>query len=255
MSKAWVRLFPHQKKYSRFRFVSWPLTIFEQSDQLRKSNFPFREKTKRTRYPIKGLRYWWLYCAIWEELQQAATSTVIADVGCERGILKRFISPIQGACLIGLDIRLDEKALELDQYDELHCCDFDSELPMRDSRADIRVCCHVLEHLPRPDFTMGELTRILRPGGLMLISISVVSSLMAYIHEWQFGKQFKTGTRRKLQHMHAFWPGRICHLAEKCGLEVEFMSGTCLLRKQGSRLENYAFWILINQVWGDCFLR
>jgi hypothetical protein len=37
------------------------------------------------------------------------------------------------------------------------------------------------------------------------------------------------------------------------GVEVEFMSGTYLLRKKGSFLEDHAWWIRVNQVWGALF--
>jgi hypothetical protein len=73
------------------------------------------------------------------------------------------------------------------------------------------------------------------------------------VREWQFAKEFESGKRKKGQHMHSFWPKRICDLAEKLGLHVEFLAGTYLLRHKGLFLEDYELWIRINQVWGALF--
>jgi hypothetical protein len=81
-----------EKKYSLFRFLKWPLTAFEESKELRKKDFNIPAEAKSRKYPIRALRYWWLDCAIHEELQRIEGSPTIADVGCETGILKEFVS-------------------------------------------------------------------------------------------------------------------------------------------------------------------
>lgn len=238
---------------NRFRFLSWPLTIFGQSDELRKSDFPLREEAKKTRFPIRALRYWWVACAIQEEVKRLGRSPVIADVGCGKGILKRSTPPIEDARWIGLDFHLNREVLALVHYDELHSCDLDVGIPLSESTADIVICLHVLEHLPRPEFTIRELARILRPGGLMLLSHPVVPWWVVHLQMWQFSRQFKTGKRKQGRHVQVFHPGRSRRLAEQAGLHLEFMAGSHLLRKTGSRLENYSFWIRMNQLWGALF--
>ena len=242
-----------KKKYSLFRFLKWPLTAFEESKELRKKDFNIPAEAKNRKYPIRALRYWWLDCAIHEELQRIEGSPTIADVGCETGMLKRFVSKIEGAYWIGLDMKIDSDRLESVGYDELHSCDFNKPLPVQSGSADIAVCSHVLEHVPRPEFTMGELCRILKPEGLMLIGVPVAPRAVAYVREWQFAKEFESGKRKKGQHMHSFWPKRICNLAEKLELHVEFLAGTYLLRHKGLFLEDYELWIRINQAWGALF--
>ncbi len=238
---------------NRFVFLSWPLTIFKQSDELRKPDFPLQGEVKRTRFPIMALRYWWVACAIQEEVKRLGRSPVIADVGCGKGILKRFTPPIEGVHWIGLDVNVNREVLVLANYDELHLCDLDVGIPLSESTTDIVVCLHVLEHLPRPEFTIRELARILRPGGLMLLGHPVVPRWVAYLCEYRFSRQCKTGKRKQGRHIHAFWPNRSLRLAEQAGLHVEFMIGSHLLRKTGSPLENYSFWIRMNQLWGALF--
>ncbi len=246
-----------EKIKRRFKFLSWPLTHLDESDELRKQDFPLKEATKRTRFPVRALRYWWVVCAIQEELQRLSRPPIIVDAGCGWGTLKRFSPPIKGARWIGMDLPENQKSnkeqLELAGYDQLLPCDFDSGIPLNDSSMDIIICLHVMEHLSRPEFTIGELARILRPGGLMLLNHPVLPVGLAHLREWQFSRQFKKGKRKLGEHMQAFWPGRSRRLVEQARLELEFMVGSHLLRKSGSRLENYSAWIRLNQLWGALF--
>jgi SAM-dependent methyltransferase len=241
----------------RFRLLSWPLTVFDESAELRKQDFPLKEKAKKTRFPVRALRYWWAVCAIQEETGRLSRSPIIVDAGCDLGTLKRFSLHIQGGHWIGMDLsqqlRSNQKDLELAGYDELLPSNLDSGIPLNESSVDIVVCLHVLEHLPRPDFTIGELARILRPGGLMLLGYPVLPRGLAYLRQRQFSKQLKTGKRKIGQHIQAFWPSRSRRLAEQSGMRVEFMVGSHLLRISGSPLENYAAWIRLNQLWGGLF--
>lgn len=242
-----------RKKYGRFRFVSESLSPISQNDEIRKADFPFSEELRRTRYPVKALRYWWMHCVIEEEVGRLGKPATIADVGCDRGIIKRFIPPIKNARWLGLDIDTNREGIHLAKYDELIRCDFDEGLPLPDESVDIAICSHVLEHLPRPEFTMNEIARILRPGGMLLVGVPVAPKFIAHFREKQFAKELKSGKRKHGQHIHVFWVNRLRRLAEQCGLQVEFSTGTALIRKKGSRLENYAFWIRINQIWAAMF--
>ena len=217
-----------------------------------------RDSQKKTRYPIRTLRYWWVICAIQEELKKRGiTAPTIADVGCDRGILKRIVPEIKDSKWMAFDmapnLEFNKKDMAIAKYDELHGCDLDEGIPIPDNSADIVVCIHVLEHVPRPEFTMSELSRILRPGGMMLIGFPIHPKPLAHIREKQFAKQFAAGTRQRGQHCHAFWPSRSRKLAEDAGLEVEFMAGSHMLRWSGSPLENLASWIRLNQLWGALF--
>lgn len=202
---------------------------------------------------MRALRYWWLDAAVQEELKRIDGAAKIVDVGCDRGIIKRFIRPRQGVRWIGLDIDTNREGIGLAKYDELLQCDFDEGLPLPDSSVDIAICSHVLEHLPRPEFTLGEIVRILRPGGMLLVGVPTAPRFIARLRERQFARQLKAGTRTRGQHIHVFWGKRLRRLAEQAGLQVEFSSGTSIIRKKGSRLENYAAWIRLNQIGAALF--
>lgn len=241
------------KKYSRFRLVSEPLTAITHNEEIRKPDFPFAELLKQTKYPVRALRYWWMHCVIEDEVKNHDRAVTIVDVGCDTGVIKRFIPPVRKSRWIGLDLITTRKGLDQAGYDEVLQCDFDEGLPLENNAAEIVICSHVLEHLPRPEFTMGELARILKPGGMLLVGVPIAPKFIAHFREKQMQKQLRTGKRKMGQHIHQFWIKRLKKLAEDNGLKVEFATGTAMIRKKGSRLENYAFWIRFNQIWAALF--
>jgi SAM-dependent methyltransferase len=241
------------KTYSRFRFLREPLDSIDKNDETHRADFPFSAELNKRRYPVRTLRYWWLARVIDEEVQRLDHPPTIVDVGCDRGIIKRFIPPIEGAKWIGLDIDINRPDVELAKYDERIQADFDEGLPVPDATADIAICSHVLEHLPRPDFTMGEIYRILKPGGMLLVGVPTAPKFIARFREKQFQKQLAEGSRVHGQHIHVFDSKRLTDLATRTGFVVEYLTGTALLRKKGSKLEDYAAWIRFNQMGASLF--
>jgi len=231
----------------------YDFSAFDGAEEIRRPDFPFDDKTKKTRYPFRALRYWRAASAILEEVNKLKSNPVIVDMGCAQGILKRFTSTtVKGARWIGLDNGIDDD-LNQDLYDEVHTCDLDKGIPLSDGTADILVCLHVFEHLPRPDFTIGELSRVTRPGGLILIETPILPKWMALLRERQFARELKSGKRLPRYHINAFWPKRWKKLAEENGLQVRHMIGSHLLRWSGNPLENYRTWLRLNEFWGILF--
>jgi SAM-dependent methyltransferase len=241
------------KNYSRFRFAREPLDSIDRNEETHRPDFPFSGELNTRRYPVRALRYWWLSRVIDEEVRGLDHSPIIVDVGCDRGIIKRFIPPIDGARWIGLDIDIDRPDVELANYDERVQADFDMGLPLPDETADIAICSHVLEHLPRPEFTLREIFRIMKPGGLLLVGVPTAPRFIAKLREKQFAKQLARGTRVPGQHIHVFWSKRLRTMAERAGFHVEYSTGTSLIRKKGSKLENHAAWIRFNQIGAAIF--
>jgi SAM-dependent methyltransferase len=241
------------KSYDRFRFARSPLDAIDKNEEVHRADFPFGAEMNARRYPVRALRYWWLDLVIQEEAKSLEHPPLIVDVGCDRGVIKRFIRPIEGAKWIGLDIITDREGLELARYDELVKCDLDKGVPLPDASVDIAIFSHVLEHLPRPGFTMREVYRILKPGGLLLLGVPTAPKFIGKLREKQFARQLASGKRIRGQHIHVFWKKRLRDLAERTGFRMEFCSGTALIRKKGSKLEDYAAWIRLNQLGAGLF--
>jgi SAM-dependent methyltransferase len=114
----------------------------------------------------------------------AADAKVIVDVGCGRGAL---IDPLRserrlhdlrgpGRTVIGIDV--DLVAAENPIIDEFRAID-GPRWPLDDNSVDLAVCDWVLEHVADPTEFVGELHRVLRPGGAFVARTVSKSSLLS----------------------------------------------------------------------------
>lgn len=173
--------------------------------------------------------------AVFDEVLEAALAAhgdepfgVVLDVGCGRQ--SNVVFP--GAELVvGLDV--DDDGLTRNETVDVavHADAVGVQLP--EGVADAIACIYVLEHVEQPDVVFAKLARALRPGGVMVVAVPIVSAPKAVVtkhtplrfHTWVYrrllgrnvadhGDPFATvldGTIR---------PDRLEHLAEVCGLEV-----------------------------------
>ena len=94
----------------------------------------------------------------------------VLDMGCRDGVLTRYF--IEGNTVTGLDI--DKQALE-DCHKNLKIetmwADFSLQIPLPTGSFDVVVAGEVIEHLPYPEITVSEVSRILKPDGLFIGSV------------------------------------------------------------------------------------
>ena len=94
----------------------------------------------------------------------------VLDMGCRDGILTRhFIDQNE---VTGLDI--DKLALEVCKKNlniETIWADFSLQIPLPTSSFDVVIAGEVIEHLPYPEITVSEVSRILKPEGLFIGSV------------------------------------------------------------------------------------
>jgi SAM-dependent methyltransferase len=108
-------------------------------------------------------------------------SQVVADVGCGSGYDLRQLVPA-GRCrhAVGIDLSAgmlrplaglrDQGRLTLLQGDA-------QRLPLRDGSADVGLAMHMLYHVPDLPAAVGELRRVVAPGGTVLASTNSPGSL------------------------------------------------------------------------------
>ncbi len=106
------------------------------------------------------------------EIIPASGKRFILDAGCGEGHLLRFIhdsAPIHA--LFGVDATgiAIAKASVRCPFAQLVQGDL-SRLPFGEETFDIITCTEVLEHIPEYDATIKELVRVLKPGGLLMIT-------------------------------------------------------------------------------------
>lgn len=237
----------------RFMFLLYPAAALGEREAVWKSEQITKAADRNSKFPLRMMRYWWTLCVLQDEAERLGRPITVLDAGCGKGILRKYAGNSIQARWVGLDMKVNRASLRQVGYEELYSCDFDQPLPVADASADVIVFLHVLEHVPRPAFTLAELARILRPGGVLLAGSPVAPKWIAQAREWWLRRQLREGKRRSGDHISCFWPARWAAMVQAEGLTVEMLSGAYLLRWAGNPLENTQWWLRLNQLWGGLF--
>lgn len=231
-------------------FLGYDLEPFSSLPGPSRASSELAAHLKRAQYSIRLLRYWWAGQALKREAERLGRPLVVVDLGCERGWLKHFTPEGAVAQWIGLDWNMRDEVRTLAGYDEVRQANFDEPLPLPGGSADAVVSLHVFEHLPRPGATMSEVSRLLRPHGIFLGAAPTMPDWTARLRERYFRRQLESGTITEGGHITVLSPARWRSLVRDCGLRVEFATGSHLIRMTGSPLENFRWWVRLNQLWG-----
>jgi len=94
----------------------------------------------------------------------------VLDLGCRYGDLTQHY--LEGNEVVGVDIDAEALAECARRTGiETKVQDLNQALEFPDETFDVVVLAEVLEHLPYPDLTLGEVRRVLRPGGILVGSV------------------------------------------------------------------------------------
>ena len=105
------------------------------------------------------------------------SADILLDLGCGPGVLlKRFAPKVEK--IIGIDfakacINSSKKLLENDKCPNfsLYSCDFETEkLPLKDDSVSKILFVDVIEHLRDEKCVLKEIHRVLKPGGIVVIT-------------------------------------------------------------------------------------
>lgn len=77
---------------------------------------------------------------------------------------------------------------------QLKQADVQDGLPYDDDRFDVVICEQVLEHLRNPDFVVKELSRVLKPKGLLVVGVPIFPRPLASIRHFIRGLGIKWST-------------------------------------------------------------
>jgi SAM-dependent methyltransferase len=111
------------------------------------------------------------YLAISERLATEGAGHVL-DWGCGHGQVSHLLR-LQGLEVTSFDYleASDPKVVRLEQFPdvEAHVSGDPVRLPFADGEFDTVLSCGVLEHVERPEDSLRELRRVLRPAGRLLV--------------------------------------------------------------------------------------
>ena len=120
----------------------------------------------------------------------ASANVVVADLGCGSGAMLCEVLKVQpGWTGYGLDI--SESAINYARRLAAHKgvaerLQFQTgclmNLPFASNSLDVVIASEVVEHLPRPERFFEELSRVLAPGGQLLVTVPAESHTPAHIH-------------------------------------------------------------------------
>lgn len=96
----------------------------------------------------------------------------IVDVGCSGGIIAAALAH-GGADVVGVDIDVPGLAKAQEAYGGgvSFLCGDSSALPLGDGTADVVICNHIYEHVVDPWALVREMSRIVRPDGMIYLGL------------------------------------------------------------------------------------
>ena len=122
----------------------------------------------------------------------------IIDVGCGNGRhLKSLSFVLHNAEVIGIDHSKDEINKLKDEFTNFSCKNHNSyeflhhdirDIPIKDSSQDLVICSEVLEHVPNYEAVLAECYRVLKPAGVLLISVPTYTPEKLC---WLFSKKYR----------------------------------------------------------------
>lgn len=149
----------------------------------------------------------------------------IAEIGCGRGNFAIHLAGM-GARMTAMDF--SEAAIQIarDRSQRMQV-DVDwkvgdaqnTQLP--DNAFDVVISCECMEHVPEPQRMMAELSRILKPGGRLLLTTpsQLNAQLLGWAHAWWKREEYNSGSGVQ-PHENLFFTWQIMRWLKRSGLNV-----------------------------------
>lgn len=101
------------------------------------------------------------------------SSKRVCDLSAGRGYIARLFEEV------GADVHAYDLFPEQNRFlkTSVHKIDLQQKFPIADALMDIVICCETIEHLPNQYFLFQETSRILKPGGIFILTTPNSSSL------------------------------------------------------------------------------
>ena len=200
-----------------------------------------------THYPIKLLRYWFMYNLIKEQQAKLGRPLRVCEIGVDRGQMRRYVQDAgftELACWEAVDYKLQPELNESGYTKQIQANVDLPEFALAE-KYDVIIVLHLLEHLFEPEQLAMKLSAALEPNGILIGGFPAVPQIIQASRQEKIRK-----TAANFGHVSTFSPERVKIMAEQCRLTLDFLSGTYILRKRNFFLENCKGWVRLNLLWG-----
>ena len=137
----------------------------------------------------------------------------VLDIGAREGGLRSFLP--ESVKYQGIDITPEFAS------DSVMTRDISEGIPFPDASYDVVFCIEVLEHVPNPFAALGEINRVLRDGGVLVVSVPNPYHMKEIV--WNL---FRTPDRQG--HIYSWTRQAMTRLGEMNGFRIDAYGGTYL---------------------------
>ena len=223
--------------------LHWSLSSLSDQNWVKKIS----DADSSTLYPIKLLRYWFMYNLIKEQQQRLGRPLRVCEIGVDRGQMRRYVQDAgftELACWEAVDYKLQPELNESGYTKQIQANVDLPEFALAE-KYDVIIVLHLLEHLFEPEKLAEKLAPALEKDGILIGGFPAVPQLIRASRQEKIRK-----TAADFGHVSTFSPQRVQSMAEQCGLNLDFLSGTYIMRKRNFSLENCKAWVRLNLLWG-----
>ena len=151
----------------------------------------------------------------------------VLNVGCGNGkfLNKDFL--IKNS-VTGVDISLSALEEAKEYYHIPLQADIDSGIPVKDGDMDIVIASEVIEHIVDTDFFLCEVNRILKPGGVLVLTTPNINTPLSYMMMLFLDMPPYRCARYRAPHVRDFTKRTLRLALENNGFEIETYYGTAI---------------------------
>ncbi|MCX7869420.1 MAG: methyltransferase domain-containing protein [Terrimicrobiaceae bacterium] len=235
-----------------FPQMRWDISALACNEAVRSRRFGIPAEAKGVRYPVRLLRYWFGYHLLREEAVRLGRGIEVAEVGVHSGQMFEFYRSMPGAPPVArwtaFDAVVLRDKLRKAGYTEMVEVNVEDPAFSMGGPYDAALALHILEHLHHPEAALGRIAQGLRVGGVVIGGFPVLPDWLRTAREARLRR-----TAAPMGHVSVFSPRRVREMARACGMAAEFLAGAYFLRSKGLALENLAWWMRFNLLWGALF--
>ncbi|KLI32515.1 class I SAM-dependent methyltransferase [Brachyspira hyodysenteriae] len=168
-------------------------------EKLSKEHFNKQASIYDEKDTIYYSKYGKISCNYMSEYLKNIDYNKLLDIGCGTGYLINMLKKYKATAeFYGLD--LSEEMINISKSKNIKDAEFilgsANKLPFNDNTFDIVTCIQSFHHYPYPDEAMKEVYRVLKKGGIYILSDTGVGGIAAWIDNNILFKVMKSGDCR-----------------------------------------------------------